>query len=264
MALAPPKQKSITLSQRAVLTVFFLLCSTLSIGVCLWLFKDELRLPHLVAKVTKLRPQPARYALLTEDLGIRKKRLHDQLLAAESTSDKEQVISNARELLLQVAPEMMRCWLGTRWDYNGHCQSPGSGKIACGYFVATIMRDCGFKLDRIKLAQQPSQTILNAFVPSHEMDIRTGMEFDPYWQMLLTKSPGIYIIGLDKHVGFLVHHGDQIQFIHSSGSFPKCVVEEPKNLATAIKKSRYRVVGNLTEQNTLIEKWLLDETIYPK
>ncbi|MFC5050371.1 hypothetical protein ACFPK9_07085 [Rubritalea spongiae] len=254
----PPKSRA----QRAVLVVFFLMCSAITIGLSLWLFQDELRLPQLVAKMNKHQPQPERYELLTEDLKIRKLRLKERYLAADTIEQKDKILSESRALLESVLPEMMRCWLGTPWDFNGYCEKPGSGKIACGYFVSTVMRDAGFKLNRIKLAQQPSQTILNAFVPRGEMNIRTGMHFDTFWDMLADMDQGIYIIGLDKHVGFMVHDGTQLRSIHSSGSIPWCVVDESRENADSIKRSHYRVVGNLTAQDSTILGWLLDKEFF--
>lgn len=253
-------QKSRT--QRAVLVVFFLLCSVISIGVCAWLFKDELRIPQLAAKIKKLEPQPERYTLLVEDLEIRKQRLSKRYESATSREEKQQILTESRGLLEAILPEMMRCWIGTGWDFNGHCEKPGSGKIACGYYVSTVMRDAGFKLNRIKLAQQPSQTILGAFVPRKDMTIRSGMNYDSFWELLLEKEQGIYIIGLDKHVGFLVHDGTQIRYLHSSGSAPWCVVDENRENAGSIKRSNYRVIGNLTAQEKTLENWLLEKTIY--
>ncbi|MGJ8672065.1 hypothetical protein [Rubritalea sp.] len=249
-------------SQRVVLVVFFFMCSAVTIGLSLWLFQDELRLPQLVAKINKHKPQPERYDLLVEDLKIRKQRLKDRYLAASTAQQKSAILAESRELLDTVTPEMMRCWLGTPWDFNGYCEKPGEGKIACGYFVSTIMRDAGFKLNRIKLSQQPSQTILGAFVPREKMKIRTEMDFNAFWNMVLGMEKGIYIIGLDKHVGFIVHDGSQLHSIHSSGSVPWCVVDDTRENAGSIQRSKYRVIGNITAQKDTLEKWLLDKEFY--
>jgi hypothetical protein len=262
MSNTPPEPPKKSRGQRAVLVVFFLMCSTVSVGVCLWLFQDELRIPQLVAKIHKQQPQPERYELLVEDLKIRKARLSANYKNATTAEERASILSETRDLIETVTPEMMRCWLGTRWDYNGHCEKPGEGEIACGYFVSTVLRDAGFKLNRIKLSQQASQTILGAFVPREQMLIRTGMNYDAFWDMMLERGKGIYIIGLDKHVGFVVHDGTQLRFLHSSGSVPWCVVDETKENAKAIRRSRYRVIGNLTAQEETLKKWLLDESVY--
>lgn len=251
-------------SDRALLIVFFLICSAASIGLTLWLIQDEVRLPTLSAKARKQAPQPELYETLKLDISIRKKRLSQNYQAAENEAEREIVLARSRTLLESILPEMMRCWLGTQWDYNGISETPGDGKIACGYFVNTVMRDAGFSLPRIKLSQQPSQTILGAFVPRASMTIRTGMDYPSFHAMLLTRSAGIYIVGLDKHVGFIVHDGTEIHFIHASGSAPWCVVDETKENAAALQRSHYRVIGNVTAQRDTLKKWLLDQPVYPE
>ncbi len=250
-------------SDRALLIVFFLTCSAASIGLTLWLLQDEVRLPTLSVKARKQTPQPEQYETLKEDIAIRQKRLTQRYNAAQNDSEREAVLSESRILLESILPEMMRCWLGTQWDFNGISETPGDGKIACGYFVNTVMRDAGFSLPRIKLSQQPSQTILGAFVPRDSMTIRTGMDYSDFHEMLLSKAEGIYIVGLDRHVGFIVHDGNELHFIHSSGRAPWCVVDETKENAAALLSSHYRVIGNVTAQDGTLTKWLLNESVYP-
>ena len=240
-----------------------MLCSVSSIGICLWLFKDDLRLTSLSSSSSKHKPQPERYAVLKEDISIRKERLAKRYQAATTERARKAILSESRDLLESILPDMMRCWLGTPWDFNGLTEQPGDGKIACGYFVSTVMRDSGFKLHRIKLAQQPSQTILNAFVPRREMHIRGGMDYTAFCAMVSSQPKGIYIVGLDKHVGFIVHDGTQLRFIHSSGSAPWCVVDESQEHAGALQRSSYRVIGNVTAQHATLKKWLTSEQVYP-
>lgn len=259
-----PKPTNSARLRRAVLVVFFVMCSVLSIGICFWIFQDDFRLPSQSAKGNRHTPQPERYLLLKKDLEIRKDRLALRFKNASGVAEEDAILFESRKLLESILPEMMRCWLGTPWDFNGTCSTPGSGDIACGYFVTTIMRDAGFSLHRSKLAQQPSQTILRAFVPRDEMEIRSEMEYTKFCDMLIGMPAGIYIVGLDKHVGFVVHDGQQLRFLHSSGSDPWCVVDESTDEASALQKSSYRVVGNITAQSKTLKKWLSKEQLYPK
>ena len=45
-------------------------------------------------------------------------------------------------------------WYGTPWSFGGHTAIPNQGKIACGYFISTTLRDMGINLNRYKLAQK--------------------------------------------------------------------------------------------------------------
>jgi len=152
---------------------------------------------------------------------------------------------------------MMRCWLGHPWAYEGTATIPGEGKIACGYFVSTIMRDAGFKINRIRVAQQASQNIIRTFVDhSKSYEVRTNTPYDEYVDDISKKYEGIHIVGLDMHVAFIVIKDGEMRFIHSGG-LQKCVVDEGRNEAYSLENSNYRVISNISRNRNVIKKWIL-------
>ena len=202
-------------------------------------------------------PDPERYQVLIAELSSKRENLSARYATARTALEISSAISEGRRTLESTLPEMMRCWLGTPWDFNGTCQTPGSGKIACGYFVSTILRDAGFKVERIRLAQQPSQNIIATFLPRNEMHIRAGQPYPDFLDQVISRGPGIRIVGLDSHVAFLViTESDGLRFIHSSGAAPKCVVDESREDADVLQRSNYRVTGNLTRSDDVIHHWL--------
>ncbi len=177
---------------------------------------------------------------------------------AGTAAAKKAVIVDARKLLEYNLPELMLCWLGTPWDFNGTAKEPGGGKIACGYFISTIMEGAGFHVQRISLAQQASQNILRTFLPENELQVRASA-YKTYREEISRNRPGIYIVGLDTHVGFIVVpeiKGHDFRFIHASGSQPWCVVQEDADQAKALQISKYRVHGNITASDAVIRAWL--------
>jgi hypothetical protein len=205
----------------------------------------------------KESPNPERYQELLADLSAKQKTLSTRYTRARTAREFSSVISESRRTLEDTLPEMMRCWLGTPWDFNGTCQTPGSGKIACGYFVSTILRDAGFEVERFRLAQQPSQNIIATFLPREEMHIRAGQPYADFLDQSIARGPGLRIVGLDNHVAFLViPTSGEPRFIHSSGGAPKCVVDEDRENAHALMNSNYRVIGNLTRNDEVIHRWL--------
>lgn len=48
---------------------------------------------------------------------------------------------------------------------NGTAERPGNDAIACGYFVATLLRDAGFVLDRVRFGQAAALRIQRAVSP---------------------------------------------------------------------------------------------------
>jgi len=234
-------------------------------GGASWLYWDEIQ--NLVTTEKKPEPipipapipDPETYAVLAGEIEFHRKKLATQYRAAQTTTERNKVLLSARNFLELTMPELMSCWLGTPWDFNGMASIPGGGKVACGYFVSTIMRDSGFDVHRIRLAQQPSQNILRTFLPRDQLQIKVDVEYDDYMQTLRNGKRGIYIIGLDRHVGFLINAADGLHFIHSGGVYRR-VVNESKLDATSIQNSRYRVIGHLTGNLDLLRKWLLQES----
>ena len=207
------------------------------------------------------KPDAARYATLKEEVRRWRKDLAAKHAKARTPAEKDRVLAETRGFLEVVLLEMMRCWLGTPWDFNGTAETPGEGKIACGYFVATILRDAGFRVNRYKLAQQPSQNILRTFLPRESLSLRVGVPYDTYAAELVSAEPGIRIVGLDSHVAFLVTRPDGFRFIHSSGSKPWRVVDEGSDGAEVLRRSNYRVQGLLTADKDLLRRWLAGEQI---
>lgn len=204
-------------------------------------------------------PDEGKWRLLSADL--QRWRVHYAKLYRDARNDTEKkaVLADARELLENSLPELMRCWLGTPWDFNGTATAPGNGKIACGYFVTTVLKEAGFQIERNTLAQQASQQILLTFLPQDELRIRAGVPYKTFRFETIRGKPGVYLVGLDTHVGFLVVKDQEFRFIHSSGSRPWCVVDESSEQALVLERSKYRVLGNISSSDEVIRRWLTGE-----
>jgi hypothetical protein len=207
------------------------------------------------------KPDPGTYATMIGDLERWRQELATRLAASRTPEETAAVEKDARIILEKALPEMMRCWLGTPWDFHGTAERPGEGRIACGYFVSTVLKDAGFRVNRYRLAQQPSENILRSFLPRESCKLNVGKPYDAFADELLTREPGIYIVGLDNHVAFLVVGPDGFRFIHSSGSRPWCVVDESRDDAKVLQSSNWRMFGNLTEDSAVLRRWLKAETI---
>jgi hypothetical protein len=207
------------------------------------------------------QPDPKTYAVLVSELARWRAELGKRHARAGSDAERALVENDARLVLELVLPEMMRCWMGTPWDFNGTASKPGGGKIACGYFVATVLMDAGFQVDRYQLAQQASGNILRSFLEKEECSLIVGKPYEEYASLISKSERGIYLVGLDTHVAFLVREADAFKFIHSSGSRPWCVVEESRDEAQVLQRSRWRMTGNLTADATVLRRWLKAEKI---
>jgi hypothetical protein len=236
-------------------------------GWTAWFMRDTIRQSWERLGQTSLkgpqapRPRPKDYQALVEDTERWRKDLADRYHKSTKPEDRDKVLKETRAFLETLLPSMMRCWLGTPWDFNGTAEGPGKDPIACGYFVATVLRDAGFRVDRYKLAKQPSENILRTFLPRRALLRRVGVPYETFAAEARSLDPGIYIIGLDTHVAFLVAENRTFRFIHSSGSQPWCVVDEGETEAAVLKSSNYRILGNLSADRRVLTRWLLEQPL---
>lgn len=148
--------------------------------------------------------------------------------------------------------DMARFWDDTVWAFYGMSRVAGEGEIACGYFVTTALQDIGFQIDRIRLAQEPSATMIKELTTQIKIlysreDMVAYVETQP--------TPAIYIVGLDFHTGFISSGEDGIYFIHSNYIGREGVVKELAARSAALADSDYFMIGNLTANTELLEKW---------
>jgi hypothetical protein len=164
------------------------------------------------------------------------------------------VASIAGEIAASVH-ELSRHWLGTPWGLGPpQTRRPGRGKINCGTFVGRVLRDAGFEVDVARLQQQASQLIIRSFVDRSRMRRWSNAPIDRFVADVRAMGPGLFIIGLDFHVGLLIQTEDDLRFVHAS-YVTRTVVDEPARTALPIVDSGYRVVGKLLDANN-VRDWI--------
>lgn len=174
---------------------------------------------------------------------------------AKGAAERAEVLRSARESVRRrIVEEVFPPWFGTRWDFNGVSQTPGEGTIACGYFVSTVLRDAGFKVERIRLAQQASENIVRTLSPPDAIRTFRNETPEEVIEHLRAGEDGLFAVGFDYHVGFVVKEGDTVTFCHSSWINSGGVAcEDPAG--TGAWYSSYYVVGRLFDDPLLIA-WL--------
>ena len=203
-----------------------------------------------------------RYRRIQSGLLEKKSHLKNRYLAAGSSSARQRVLQEGNVVLYSyLVDSLVPFWYGTRWDYNGTSQVPGSGYIACGYFVSTSLRDAGFNLPRVKMAQQASEVAIRSLVGIHKLKRFSNVPMKRFMSTVDASGDGLYVVGLDNHIGFLYKCGTARHFIHSSYDYPGGVQKENVWRSPMLTSSKYRVYGKLTGDETLTRKWLLNEAI---
>ena len=175
----------------------------------------------------------------------------------QTSTDKKAVLEKARQVFVSSIDEkIFPDWYGTDWDFYGTTQIPRTGKIACGYFVTTVLRDAGVRVQRVSLAQQASEKIVKSLTTEPYIKRFRNVPIENFVRDIKTFGAGLYVVGLDNHVGFILNDGAEVYFVHSSYIEPSEVIREKASTSPILSSSKYRVIGNISGDEKLIVKWL--------
>jgi len=119
------------------------------------------------------------------------------------------------------------------------------------------LQDAGFKIPRTYWAQQASEYYIKCLTSDikrfSNKSIQTLMDY------FSGREDGLYIVGLDCHVGFVYKKGKILRFVHASYYNPKIGVQAEKlNSDNPLSNSEYREVGRILD-DSMIKKWILKE-----
>jgi len=154
----------------------------------------------------------------------------------------------------KLSEEIIPFWVGTDYDFNGTTEIPNEGKIACGYFVSTTLRDLGFNIDRYQVGKMASENIMKFMSPDGEIHRYSNIDLEIFCKEIGSMENGMYIVGLDYHTGYLLKEEDNIEFIHASFISPFCVVSENARESDILKNSNYRSIMQLFDDE-MIKRW---------
>lgn len=173
------------------------------------------------------------------------------------SANKKDLLEKVRKLLISsIDQNIFPFWYGTDWDFYGTTQIPKEGKIACGYFVTTVLRDAGVRVERVSLAQQASEKIIKSLTTEPFIKRFRNAPIENFVKDITNFGEGLYVVGLDNHVGFILNDGNEVYFVHSSYVEPSEVIKEKAVTSPILSSSKYRVVGKISADETLLVKWL--------
>ena len=193
------------------------------------------------------------YAVLRKRIEMKRIALNQQYNKATTQTLKDVCLDSASHYLqIALVENIFPYWYGTPWDFNGISEKPQHGKIACGYFVSTTLKHCGIELNRFKVAQQYSHSIVNTLCS----EVKKYTELNAVLKYVESQPDNIYVVGLDNHVGFISKQNGSILFIHSSFVGVACVESEVADGSAVLAASRLYVLGNATGNKNLVMRWL--------
>jgi hypothetical protein len=243
--------------------VFFIL----TVG-CVFNSKSQKTLavsPPAIKKTDSSLENPQSYQELLTEIETQRTALATKYQQARTPAEKTKIVASARQTATQfIYNNIFPSWYGTEWDFYGTTEAPGKGKIACGYFVSTVLRDTGWRVQRVKMAQQASENIILSLTTNSYVKRFRNTPINDFVKALEQSGEGLYVVGLDIHVGFIVNTGDEVFFIHSSYAEPYKVVKEKAIDSTILASSKYRVLGKISADDSFIIKWLTKQEIITK
>jgi hypothetical protein len=156
----------------------------------------------------------------------------------------------------QIADSLFPYWLDTPWDFNGTTKVPGSGTIACGYLVTTLLQHGGFHINRYRIAQLSAEKIVISVCPQSSIHRYCDMPLDRFCNTMSQLGDGLYVVGLDYHVGFIFVKEKEVFFLHSTYVYPGCVIKEKASESIVLESTRYRIVGKLLGTREFVRQWI--------
>lgn len=194
------------------------------------------------------------YRSVLTDIKKHRRFLEQKLDNSRSEQEREAVLKDAADLFNEAfLNHIMPFWYGTPWDFYGHTENPGSGTIACGYLVSTTLNHLGINVNRYTLAQQwPVDIVRSLSAEEYYHYSSKNTAIDAIRKM----GYGLYIVGLDNHVGFAKYDQWGVHFIHSNWAGSRTVVSEDPQYSTAFSTTRNYYIGKLSNNEHFITKWL--------
>lgn len=237
-------------------TPYWIATLLLMASVCsVWLFQSAKTLP--TAEEIDLPPPDASYEAARTSLETSRQLLSSRLTVATNETERKKILIEAHSVFTNgICRHLAPWWKDTPWDFNGTTQTPGQGKIACGYYVSTLLLHAGLKVERVRLAQQASLHIIHTLVGADELVKGHSIPLQQFVDRIKSNGAGLYVVGLDNHTGFIWHDGTEVWFLHSTVVGKRCVIKERANQSPVLGASRYRVAGYLSGNNSLMETWL--------
>lgn len=215
-------------------------------------------------------PDAAAYEAALARIEGRRLALARRFKAAEDAAGRAMVRAEARAVALKaMREEILPAWLGMPWGLGANStplrpHQPDT-VIACGYFVSSTLENLGIKLDtRFRFAQAPALHAQRSLAPApRDLHVFFSVPGDVLASKIAGLGEGLYIIGLNNHIGFVDVRGSEVRIVHASYTGAQVVTDEPLATAEVIANSRAAgyFVTPLLQDDRLVEHWLRGEAV---
>lgn len=235
-----------------------LIVSVLSLLTITYFSTNSLMLPSGQPLYKFQKYVPGSYAAKLFDIQDFKTKRTALFESANSIDNKFNAMHISGEQIVElIEKEVFPHWYDTKYDFNGTTETPGKGKIACGYFVTTVLRDVGVPIQRVKMAQATSERMIKSMTDEENIRRFRKTPIKKFVRAIEDMGEGLYVVGLDTHAGFAFFDGIEVRFIHSTArkGISKVINEKALTSASLIR-SKYRVIGKISTDEDFVRRWL--------
>lgn len=209
---------------------------------------------------------PTRFHGVLELVSARRTDLGARYAAARGARARAAIRDEARSFIIEtLRAQIFPAWMGM--PSGGGPTSTASLPhepgmyISCSYFLTAALQNVGLVLEsRTRFAQAPASWIQRALLPPGVAVHRYGNISPAALERRLVDDlgEGLYVVGLDIHVGFIDVRRGRATFVHSSYTPPGTVVDEPVVSSEAIANSQRKGywISPLFRDDRLVELWL--------
>lgn len=219
----------------------------------------------LVLAVSLLDPAAvARFDVGIEALEAQRQSLADAYRTAGS-AQRRAIRDEARAAVVgAIRGRIFPAWMGMPWGLgkNSTARRPFEpGKVVgCSYFVTSVLQNAGLALsNRYHFAQAPALEIQRSLAPARG-DVHRFFSIPPaeLSRRVAALGDGLYVIGLNNHVGFVDVHGGRVDVVHASYNDDQVVIAEPLAEAQVIANSQKAgyFVSPIFQDDRLVDHWL--------
>ena len=197
------------------------------------------------------------YQALKAEISRKQIECYGRFQKTVNEEEKDSIVSESRVYIFkELTDNILPAWYGTKWGFYGNSRIPGQGEIACGNFVIFTLQDASFKIIS-RMANQPSENIIsNLTSPKDIRKFWNAVPMNEVLKWIKNQGEGLFVVGLDFHIGYLIYRGGKITFCHSNyyPHQPK-VVNDDALSKSPLTDSKYRVIGKILNDR-MMRKWI--------
>ncbi len=193
-----------------------------------------------------------------------------RLRASRDPAEKRRIRDEVKQFVVRaIVHDIIPGWLGMPWTMaiiNDGLKPDAAfpfetGKgISCSWFVVSVLRNAGLRFVNprdfagavsihIQHSLSPRQTGFKRFFSISPSTLKRKMQ---------ALGDGLYLIGLNCHIGFVYVEGERVEILHASYTAPQEVVIEPIDESAAVSNSERAgyVLSRLFSDDYLVDYWL--------